>query len=310
MDFWIIPFLFIIGLIIGSFLNVVILRSFSGESIVLPPSHCTKCSEKLKWYDNIPVLSFLILKGKCRYCKVKISPQYPIVELLAGFCFVASYLRFGLSINMVLLCAILSIFIILSITDIKERVVFNIHTYVLMGLGFIFAIYNGFILQSIIGAVIGFVIIELIARISKLYLGERAFGEGDSLIAIGLGALFGWKVLLMVLVLSVVLQALYVLPMIVKKMYQNAQYKIMIALIVFLLSVITFRVLDFYGMLNSTPALIFGITWLVFLGFYCSKHLLANAKSGQSLTYIPFGPALIISSTFMIFAGSFVKSLF
>ena len=92
--FWTIYSL-IIGLCVGSFLNVVVLRGFSGESIVLPPSHCPKCDHKLAWYDNIPVLSYLILRGKCRYCSEKISWQYPVVELVTGLVFAGIYFKYA-----------------------------------------------------------------------------------------------------------------------------------------------------------------------------------------------------------------------
>ena len=88
-------FIFIIGLCIGSFLNVVSLRAFTGESIVLPPSKCPKCGAKIKPYDNIPVLSYLILGGKCRNCKGSISIQYPIVEFVTGIGFLCLYNMFA-----------------------------------------------------------------------------------------------------------------------------------------------------------------------------------------------------------------------
>ena len=87
-------FIFIIGLCVGSFMNVVILRTVSEESIVFPGSKCPKCQTPLKWYHNIPVFSYLFLRGKCGFCKEKISIQYPIVELLTAVLFVALFLRF------------------------------------------------------------------------------------------------------------------------------------------------------------------------------------------------------------------------
>ena len=90
----ILAFIFIIGLVIGSFLNVVILRTVSEESIVFPASKCPKCQTPLKWYHNIPVLSYICLRGKCAFCKEHISLQYPIVELLTGCLFVGLFIRF------------------------------------------------------------------------------------------------------------------------------------------------------------------------------------------------------------------------
>ena len=87
-------FIFVIGLCVGSFMNVVILRTVSEESIVFPGSKCPKCQTPLKWYHNIPVFSYLFLRGKCGFCQEKISIQYPIVELLTGILFIALFLRF------------------------------------------------------------------------------------------------------------------------------------------------------------------------------------------------------------------------
>src|SRR5581483_9392154 len=89
--------IFIFGLIIGSFLNVCILRIPASESIVLPPSHCPKCGTPIRPYDNIPVLSWLLLAGHCRKCKVRISAMYPMVELGTGLLFLACYFAFGLT---------------------------------------------------------------------------------------------------------------------------------------------------------------------------------------------------------------------
>ena len=92
-------FAFLFGLIIGSFLNVCILRIPSGKSIVLPASACPKCGEPIRAYDNIPVLSYLLLGGKCRGCKTKISWMYPLVELLTGLLFLGCFYAFGLSVD-------------------------------------------------------------------------------------------------------------------------------------------------------------------------------------------------------------------
>jgi leader peptidase (prepilin peptidase) / N-methyltransferase len=117
---------FLIGLLIGSFLNVCILRIPKEESIVHPASHCPKCNAAIKPYDNIPVLSWIALGGKCRNCKTKISAMYPAVELLTGVLFFLSYRFFGVSLEGVkwaLLCALL---VVLTATDIRERILPNI----------------------------------------------------------------------------------------------------------------------------------------------------------------------------------------
>ncbi|MFZ0821360.1 MAG: prepilin peptidase [Candidatus Acidiferrales bacterium] len=133
---------FLIGLIIGSFLNVCILRIPKEESIVHPASHCPKCNTPIKPYDNIPVLSWVALGGKCRNCKAKISAMYPAIELLTGALFFLCYRFFGLSLDgfkWALLCALL---VVLTATDIRERLLPNIVTLAgfIAGLAFSFFI--------------------------------------------------------------------------------------------------------------------------------------------------------------------------
>ena len=104
-------FVLVVGACIGSFLNVVALRALSKESIVFPSSKCPECSEPIKWYDNIPVLSYLFtFKGKCRNCGCKVSPQYPIVEALTALLFLAVTLAFGITLKtlivLILLCIV------------------------------------------------------------------------------------------------------------------------------------------------------------------------------------------------------------
>src|SRR5438309_5983271 len=89
-----ITFVFILGAVVGSFLNVVVWRLPRGESLITPPSHCPKCNTPLAWYDNIPVFGWIMLKGRCRYCNQAISPRYPIIEAVTGCLFAAYYVIF------------------------------------------------------------------------------------------------------------------------------------------------------------------------------------------------------------------------
>lgn len=116
---------FVLGLLIGSFLNVCILRIPAGESIVRPNSRCPKCHAAIMPYDNIPVLSWLLLGGKCRKCKAKISPLYPAVELLTGGLFLICYLLFGPGIEGLKWAAFSALLAVLTVTDIRERILPN-----------------------------------------------------------------------------------------------------------------------------------------------------------------------------------------
>jgi leader peptidase (prepilin peptidase)/N-methyltransferase len=120
---------FLFGLLIGSFLNVCIVRIPAGKSIVLPASSCPKCGAPIKPYDNIPVISYLLLGGKCRGCRTKISPMYPLVELLNGALYLVCYLAFGITIETIKWSIFSSLLLILVFTDLRERILPDVINY-------------------------------------------------------------------------------------------------------------------------------------------------------------------------------------
>ena len=214
----ILAFIFLIGLIIGSFLNVVILRTVSNESIVFPGSKCPKCQTPLKWYHNIPVLSYIFLRGKCAFCKEKISIQYPLVELITGLIFTLFgylYLNTIFStdesvpiLTMMFLVSIIatSLFIVISGTDFKEMLVKKAHLYLLIGLGIAysviigsFAFYGDYkfglttwsllftpVIYTVCAVIISFIFMEIIRRVANLIMKTETFGDGDSYIFAGI----------------------------------------------------------------------------------------------------------------------------
>ena len=134
--------IFMFGAIVGSFLNVCILRIPAGQSVVHPRSRCPKCDKPIAGYDNIPVLSWLLLGGKCRGCKTPISPLYPAVELLTGGLFLASYLAYDLTLAAAKWSAFCALLVVLTITDLRERLLpdkVNL-TGALIGLAFAIAV--------------------------------------------------------------------------------------------------------------------------------------------------------------------------
>ena len=317
--------IFALGCIIGSFLNVVILRAFSGESIVLPPSKCPKCGNRLKWWHNIPILSYIFLRGKCGFCHEKISIQYPIVEFVTGCLFVAVFFAFGLTIDTLFALAVVSLLVVLSVTDIKERVVFVPHTLCLVGVGVVYAIYttslsvlqqvnslggvvlskefllNNWVTMSIFGIIVGVAVMELIARLGYLFVGERAFGEGDSYIAAGLGAVFGWKNVLVILVMSVFIQLILTLPPFLKKLYCNGKKGTFASLLGFFAYVIVYFILDKQtDLFNNGWVLAFAMIILAGLGILACVNVIRGLKDRDNFTYLPFGPALAIAGLIML----------
>ena len=118
-------YVFILGLMFGSFFNVVGMRLSNNESIVFPGSHCEKCNHKLKWYENIPLLSYILLGGKCSNCKSKISVWYPAIELFTGMLFLISYYTFGLSYEFAIAIIISSLVSIIFVSDINYYIILD-----------------------------------------------------------------------------------------------------------------------------------------------------------------------------------------
>jgi leader peptidase (prepilin peptidase)/N-methyltransferase len=116
--------IFIYGLIIGSFLNVCIYRIPRDESIAWPGSHCPACGHSLKWYDNIPLVSYLVLKGKCRYCRTSISAQYPTVEALNAVLYIVMYLKFGFGADFIFYSLMSSVLVTIIFIDLKQLIIF------------------------------------------------------------------------------------------------------------------------------------------------------------------------------------------
>jgi len=121
----VIVLIFIFGMVLGSFYNVIALRRPLNESIITPSSHCPACKHSLSWYELVPVISYILLLGKCKHCKKKISLLYPIVEFLTGFIFAVGYLKYDISYEFFALCIISSLSIITFISDFKFMVILD-----------------------------------------------------------------------------------------------------------------------------------------------------------------------------------------
>lgn len=314
-------FVFVIGLCIGSFLNVVILRALSEESIVFPASKCPKCQTPLKWWHNIPVFSYIMLKGKCAFCKEKISIQYPIIELFTGIIFILIFLKFQITFNTLFFWLYSSLLIVIAGTDIKEKVVFDKHTYSLIGAGIIFGAFRTFLIyksseylpehyltfwenpltQAIIGALAGAIVMELFARLGYIFAGTRAFGEGDSYIAAGLGAVFGWQNLLIVLLYSVIIQIVLFIPIFLYGLIKNKEYKTLISFIGFVIYAGIFYIMQLKNIINNEIIGIIGAVILAVLGILSCKFIFDGLKNNpETRTYLPFGPAMVISALIAI----------
>ena len=202
LSMYIIVFLF--GIVIGSFLNVCIYRIPKGESIVVVPSHCMNCNYKLKWYDLVPLFSYLFLRGKCRKCNTKISVQYPIIEAANGFTYCLVFATHGFSLSSVCYCLLFSTLIVISVIDWRTyEIPIGCNIFILaVGLIHMAMDYSNW-LQYVIGllAVSGF--LAIIFFVSK----GRGIGGGDVKLMAVCGLLLGWKMILVAFFIGCVLGA-------------------------------------------------------------------------------------------------------
>ncbi|MDC3007773.1 prepilin peptidase [Candidatus Pelagibacter sp.] len=219
--FYIIVFIF--GSIWGSFSNVCIRRIPNNTSVIKGRSHCPSCNKLIKWYDNIPLLSFLILKAKCRDCSTTIDVKYFIIELISALNFVLIFYLFGFS-STTILFFILSIgFLIIFFIDLKHFIIPNEITYPLMMLGFLKSfdpnlnlnLFPNFI-DSLIGGFFGYVIIWLVIFIYKKFRNKEGMGLGDAKLVSVIGFWFGWISIPFVIFFSSAIALIKVIPDLIK----------------------------------------------------------------------------------------------
>lgn len=201
--------IFIWGLMLGSFLNVCIYRIPKSESVVLGHSHCTSCTHALSVLDLCPVLSYLCLKGKCRYCKETISSRYMLVELLIGILFVILYKDYGLSYEMFLYEGFIAILIVLSMIDLELMILPTSIIVSGLGTGLIAKGIQSYLSQdyfilvnTIIGGVVGFGLFYLLAVISEKVMKKEALGFGDVRLMGMLGVYVGVEQLFIMLLIA------------------------------------------------------------------------------------------------------------
>lgn len=194
--------IFIFGITIGSFLNVCIYRIPLHQSIVTVPSHCMTCGRKLKWYDLIPVFSWLLLGGKCRNCKSKISPQYPIIETLNGVLYVVISLVNGINPESLIYCLMASALLTLSLIDWRTyEIPFGINVF-LFALGVAETVMDH---QQILAHLIGMICVSGFLGILYLLTGGRAIGGGDIKLMAACGLILGWQRIILAFFLGCIL---------------------------------------------------------------------------------------------------------
>ncbi len=188
---------FILGTIFGSFYNVVGLRLPQGESIISPPSHCPKCQTKLKARELIPIVSYLLQKGKCKHCHTKISPVYMVFELVTGLLFGLAYLSFGLSLNLIIALTFISMLIIVIISDYKYMII-NDEVLIVFGIMLILEILyiNGpkAMVMGLISGTFAFITMYAIKLFGDFLFKRESMGGGDIKLMFIFGLVLGYPI--------------------------------------------------------------------------------------------------------------------
>ncbi len=194
--------IFIYGIVIGSFLNVLIYRIPKKENIVTTRSHCMNCGYQLRWYDLVPLFSYLALGGRCRKCKAHISAQYPVIEALNGVLYLIVFWKYGMSVDSLVYCLLFSALLALSVIDFRTYEIpvgFNLF---ILTLGLI---HGAFHYTQWLDFLIGFLCVSVFLLILYYATGGRAIGGGDVKLMAVCGLLLGWKLIIFAFLLGCII---------------------------------------------------------------------------------------------------------
>ena len=214
-----------LGLILGSFANVLIYRlPLDKKGILTGRSFCIFCKKKIEWFDNIPLFSFIRLNGKCRKCKKKINPRYFFVELLSAIFFILLFFNLENYLEVVFYQIVLLILIIIIFIDYEHFIIPDELNFSLIFLALIHSFFNNFyfnfidnFIQSIIGGLLGFSSIWLIIFLYEKFKGIEAMGMGDAKLMLSLGLFFGWQSIPFILFIASIFGLISVIPAILNK---------------------------------------------------------------------------------------------
>ena len=224
----------VIGGVFGSFLNVCILRwgAEPKQSVVRPPSRCPRCGAGVAWYDNVPVLSWLILRGRCRHCGEPISIQYPLIELTTALIWALMVWRAGPTIEALRGALFGTVLLGIAMTDARAYIIPDEFTWGGLGLGLLFALAGGIqgVGQALLGAAVGFGLLWLVGTAGSWMLKQDAMGGGDIKMMAMVGAFLGWQGVLLTIFLGALLGSLIFVPLALAGRKQLVPFGIFLAL--------------------------------------------------------------------------------
>ena len=200
----------IFGAMIGSFLNVCICRLPKEQSIIWPSSHCPHCQKPIRFYDNIPLLSYFLLRGKCRYCKRPISIQYPLVEAITVLSSVFLVMRFGPSLSFLFYFAFIAALIVITVIDLYHQIIPDVISLPGIGIGLLASLLIPEITfwNSLIGVLLGGGSLFLVATLYQWLFKREGMGGGDVKLLAMIGAFLGWKAVILTILLSSLIGAI------------------------------------------------------------------------------------------------------
>ena len=209
----------VLGLCVGSFLNVCILRLPNDLSLLTPPSTCPRCNHPISWRDNVPLVSWLLLRGRCRYCRKPISVQYPIIELAVGLIWIGALARYGVTLHALAGALFGTILLGIAITDARHYLIPDEYTWGGLLLGLALSLGGGVpgFLSAVLGAASEFALLFAVARVGQWAFKEEAMGGGDVKMMAMVGAFLGWKGVLLTVFLGALLGSLIFVPLSLKK---------------------------------------------------------------------------------------------
>lgn len=206
---------FVLGAVVGSFLNVCIYRIPAGVSIVSPPSSCPSCGQRIRWYQNIPILSYLFLLGRCASCKVRISSRYPFVEALNGSLFCLVLYQFGFHPATLVYWVLAAALVTISFIDLDHQIIPDVISLpgIVLGLAFSFLVPWVGWLNSLVGVLVGGGSLYLIALAYELLTKREGMGGGDIKLLAMLGAFLGWKAIFPIVFMASLLGTMIGVPL-------------------------------------------------------------------------------------------------
>jgi len=227
-------FVFVFGTVVGSFVNVCTFRLPRRESIIMPGSHCMNCESPIPWYDNIPILSYLTLRGRCRYCASRISPRYPLIELGTALIFLAALWRFGLTPALFVYWALLATLIVVTVIDMERYIIPGAITLAGIAVGLAIAACasvsgetGGLLVSSLPEALLGLLVgggsLWLIDQFAVHLFNKTGMGGGDVRLLAMLGTFLGWRQVLVIVLIGSVTGAIVGIPVVLKRRHPDAE---------------------------------------------------------------------------------------